>query len=137
MIRAKIIGTGSYIPEIKVSNEAFMDTNFFEKDGSKLHRSNKNIIEKFEEITGIRERRYAANEQTASDLALLSAVSAIDNAKIDPETLDYIIVAHNFGDVTEGSNRVNIVPTLASRVKASLKIANPDCIAYDLPFGCP
>jgi 3-oxoacyl-[acyl-carrier-protein] synthase III len=137
MIRARIIGTGSYIPEIKVSNDSFMNMNFFEKDGTKLYKSNKNIIEKFEEITGIKERRYAKSEQTASDLALLAAAGAIENAGIDKETLDYIIVAHNFGDVTDGSNRVNIVPTLASRVKALLKIANPDCIAYDLPFGCP
>lgn len=137
MIRAKIIGTGCYIPEVKVSNDSFMNTNFFEKDGTQLYKSNKSIIEKFEEITGIKERRYAKSEQTASDLAMLAAVNAIENAGIDKETLDYIIVAHNFGDVTDGSNRVNIVPTLASRVKALLKIANPECIAYDLPFGCP
>lgn len=137
MVRAKIIGTGSYIPEVKVSNDSFMNTNFFEKDGTKLYKSNKNIIEKFEEITGIKERRYAKPEQTASDLAWLAAKSAIENSGIDQETLDYIIVAHNFGDMTDGSNRVNIVPTLASRVKALLKISNPDCVAYDLPFGCP
>jgi 3-oxoacyl-[acyl-carrier-protein] synthase III len=137
MVRAKIIGTGSYIPEVKVSNETFMSANFFEKDGTKLYKSNRSIIEKFEEITGIKERRYAKSEQTASDLAALAATNAIENSGIDKETLDYIIVAHNFGDVSEGSNRVDIVPTLASRVKALLKIANPDCVAYDLPFGCP
>jgi 3-oxoacyl-[acyl-carrier-protein] synthase III len=137
MMRARIIGTGSYIPEIKVSNDSFMNTNFFEKDGTKLYKSNKSIIEKFEEITGIKERRYAKSEQSASDLAFFAAADAIENAKIDKESLDYIIVAHNFGDVADGSNRVNIVPTLASRVKAMLKVANPDCIAYDLPFGCP
>jgi 3-oxoacyl-[acyl-carrier-protein] synthase-3 len=30
-----------------------------------------------------------------------------------------------------------MVPSLASRIKASLQISNPDCVAYDLPFGCP
>ena len=35
------------------------------------------------------------------------------------------------------SNRVTLVPSLASRVKALLKITNPDCIAYDMSFGCP
>ena len=30
-----------------------------------------------------------------------------------------------------------MVPTLASRIKAFLQIHNPDCVAYDLPFGCP
>jgi 3-oxoacyl-[acyl-carrier-protein] synthase-3 len=137
MIRAKIIGTGSYIPEIKITNDSFLETSFFEKDGTRLSKSNANIIEKFQEITGIRERRYARSEQSASDLATLAAIQALQNSRIDKEMLDYIIVAHNFGDVTDGSNRVNIVPTLASRVKAQLKILNPDCIAYDLPFGCP
>jgi 3-oxoacyl-[acyl-carrier-protein] synthase III len=137
MITAKIIGTGSYIPEIKITNDSFLETSFFEKDGTRLNKSNADIIGKFEEITGIRERRYARSEQSASDLATLAAIQALQNSSIDKETLDYIIVAHNFGDVTDGSNRVNIVPTLASRVKAQLKIFNPDCIAYDLPFGCP
>lgn len=137
MMRAKIIGSGSYIPEVIVSNEAFMNTSFFEKDGTKLYKSNKSIIDKFEEITGIRERRYAQSEQTASDLGVIAAENALLNSKIDRETLDYIIVAHNFGDVADNSNRINIVPTLASRIKALLQISNPDCVAYDLPFGCP
>lgn len=62
---------------------------------------------------------------------------AIADAAIDPEELDYIIVAHNFGDVKHGSNRSDMVPALASRVKHKLRIKNPECITYDLPFGCP
>ncbi|HEY0740491.1 MAG TPA: ketoacyl-ACP synthase III [Chryseosolibacter sp.] len=137
MLRARIIGSGSYIPEVIVSNDAFMHISFFEKDGSKLYKSNRSIIDKFQEITGIKERRYARSEQSASDLGLIAAENALQNASIDRETLDYIIVAHNFGDVKENSNRVNIVPTLASRIKALLNISNPNCVAYDLPFGCP
>lgn len=137
MIQSAIIGTGSYIPEITIRNKEFLNTHFFEKDGSKLYKSNKSVIEKFQSITGIFERRYARSEQRASDLAYLSAVDAIENADIDAETLDYIIVAHNFGDVAYESNRVNVVPSLASRVKAHLKIQNPDCVAYDIAFGCP
>jgi 3-oxoacyl-[acyl-carrier-protein] synthase III len=137
MARAKIIGTGSYIPEVKISNDSFLNSAFFEKGGGSLGKSNQNIIQKFQEITGIKERRYATPSQTASDLGFLSAVDALESANIDKESLDYIIVAHNFGDVLHESNRVNIVPSLASRVKALLKINNPDCVAYDLPFGCP
>ena len=36
-----------------------------------------------------------------------------------------------------GNPRSDFVPTLAARVKSALGIANPACIAYDLPFGCP
>lgn len=137
MTRAVITGTGSYIPEIRITNKAFFNHAFFEKDGTKLYKGNERVIQKFAEITGIEERRYAKPDQLASDLGFLSAVDAIENAGIDKETLDYIIVAHNFGDVKHESNRVNIVPSLASKIKALLQIKNPDCVAYDLPFGCP
>jgi 3-oxoacyl-[acyl-carrier-protein] synthase-3 len=136
-VHAVITGTGSYIPEIKIENSNFLTNTFFEKNGEKVGRATDYVIEKFREITGIEERRYANENQTASDLGYLAAVQAIQDANIDKESLDYIIVAHNFGDVEHGSNRSSMVPTLASRIKASLKIINPDCVAYDLPFGCP
>ncbi|MGB3774231.1 MAG: ketoacyl-ACP synthase III, partial [Leeuwenhoekiella sp.] len=91
----------------------------------------------FFEITTIKERRYVSEDQVTSDIAFLAAEKAIEDAAIDPEELDYIIVAHNFGDVKHGSNRSDMVPALASRVKFKLKIKNPECITYDLPFGCP
>jgi 3-oxoacyl-[acyl-carrier-protein] synthase-3 len=137
MIRSVIIGTGSCIPEIAIKNEAFSNSAFFEKDGTKLLKSTKSVIEKFKDITGISERRYAKPDQQASDLAFIAAEDALSSSGTDRETLDYIIVAHNFGDMAHGSNRVSIVPSLASRVKAMLQIQNPDCVAYDLPFGCP
>jgi 3-oxoacyl-[acyl-carrier-protein] synthase III len=137
MRRSVITGTGSYIPEIKISNKKFLNNVFFEKDGTKLYKSNATIIKKFAEITGITERRYARDDQQASDLGFHAAQNAIEDAGIDQETIDYIIVAHNFGDVGAESNHVNMVPTLASKIKALLKIKNPDCVAYDLPFGCP
>jgi 3-oxoacyl-[acyl-carrier-protein] synthase III len=137
MIQAALIGSGSYIPDIVVRNSNFANHQFFEADGSKMYKNSATIITKFEEITGIYERRYARREQVASDLAVLSAEEAITTSGIDRESLDYLIVAHNFGDVAVASNRVSMVPSLASRVKALLKINNPDCVAYDLAFGCP
>lgn len=137
MFTSVIIGTGSYIPEIKTTNTDFLTHTFFEKEGLATTKSNTTIIEKFSEITGIKERRYARPDQNASDLGVLAAERAIANAGIDKETLDFIIVAHNFGDVSFNSNRTDILPSLASRIKAKLKIENPDCVAYDVPFGCP
>ncbi|MDB4290133.1 ketoacyl-ACP synthase III, partial [Flavobacteriaceae bacterium] len=81
--------------------------------------------------------RYAEDHLTASDLGALAAEKAISDAGIDPETLDYIILAHNFGDVKSGSIQSDILPCLAARVKNSLKIKNPKCVAYDILFGCP
>lgn len=137
MIRTKIIGTGSCIPEVGVANEAFYEAQFLEEGGLRSKKGVMEIIEKFQAITGISERRYAKPEQSASDLAFLAASDALESAGVDGETLDYLIVSHNFGDVANETNRVCIVPSLASRVKALLKIRNPDCIAYDLVFGCP
>ncbi len=133
----KIIGTGSYIPRGIEKNEDFENHLFLNENGDQIQHSTDVIIEKFKKITGIEERRYASNQQNTSDLAYISAEKAIEDAQIDPETLDYIIVAHNFGDVDYDSSQADTVPSLASRVKHKLKIRNPYCVAYDVLFGCP
>ncbi|HZY79537.1 MAG TPA: ketoacyl-ACP synthase III [Cyclobacteriaceae bacterium] len=137
MITAAITGTGCYIPETIVGNNSFLDAQFFGKDGIKLYQSNAAIIDKFKAVTGIEERRYSKPGQNASDLGYLAALEAIASAQIDKESLDYVIVAHNFGDTAFETNRVNQLPSLASRIKSLLAIQNPDCVAYDVAFGCP
>ncbi|MDP5060589.1 MAG: ketoacyl-ACP synthase III [Maribacter sp.] len=132
-----ITGTGSYIPELKVSNEDFNNHNFLNLDGTTFKHNNEVIIEKFKAITGIEERRYAPQKYTTSNLAFFAAEKAIENAQIDKETLDYIIVAHNFGDLKDGYIQGDTLPSLATRVKHQLQIKNPKCVAYDLIFGCP
>lgn len=134
---AVFTATGSFIPSLCVPNDAFLTSRFFNTDGTPVGKEPQKIIEKFKEITGIAERRYGTQNQKASDLGFLSASAALSSSGIDKEKLDYIIVAHNFGDVAYGSNRTDMVPTLASRIKHRLQIHNPDCVAYDLPFGCP
>ncbi|MGB0199252.1 MAG: 3-oxoacyl-ACP synthase III family protein [Flavobacteriaceae bacterium] len=133
----KIIGTGSYIPEQITTNADFLNHHFHNADGSAFEVDNNVIIEKFKSITGIEERRYAKDHHTASDLAFFAAERALEDAKIDAETLDYIIVGHNFGDVRFGQLQSDMLPALAARVKQSLGIKNPNCVAYDVIFGCP
>lgn len=137
MTNIKITGVGSCIPEKSVSNIDFDKHTFLNEDGTPLSHNNDIVIGKFKTITGIEKRRYALPTQTASDLGFLAAQKAIDMAGIDPETIDYIILAHNFGDVTFGSNQSDMIPSLATRVKHQLQIKNPKCVAYDLIFGCP
>ena len=132
-----ITGSGSYIPEIIKKNQDFLSNTFLNSDGSIFNISNEVIIKKFNSITGIEERRYAKNHYNASDLAFFAAENAIEDSKIDRETLDYIIVAHNFGDVKFGTKQSDSLPSLANRVKYKLGIKNPDCVCYDLIFGCP
>jgi len=132
-----ITGTGSYIPSIVAKNEDFLEHNFLDCDGSAIAYSTDVIIEKFQSITGIKERRYATPDLNTSDLGFLASEKAIENAGIDKETIDYIIFAHNFGDVTKGKIQGDTLPSLATRVKHLLKIKNTSCVAYDMLFGCP
>ena len=136
-IRSVIVGSGSYIPEVVVKNKDFLQNTFYEVDGKVFDKPNEEIIEKFRQITDIEERRYASPDLNTSDLAYFAAKDALDSAGIDKESLDYIIVAHNFGDVSLNNRRTDMLPTIASKVKHKLQIKNPYTVAYDLPFGCP
>ncbi|MBD0830735.1 3-oxoacyl-ACP synthase III family protein [Aestuariibaculum sediminum] len=133
----KITGTGSYIPDTIEKNDAFHQHQFLNTDGTVINHPNEVIIEKFKAITGIAERRYAKPHLNSSDLGFFAAERAINDAGINPETLDYIIVAHNFGDVKHNTIQSDVIPSLAARIKHSLRIKNPKCVAYDILFGCP
>lgn len=137
MIHSVITATGSYIPEVNIENDHFVGYSFLEKDGTPVKKSGEILVRKLTEISGIERRRYAQKGQFTSDLAALAAEAALTENGTDRESLDYIIVAHNFGDISDSTKTVNIVPSVASKVKHLLGIKNPDCVAYDLPFGCP
>ena len=134
---SKIIGTGSYIPELVIKNDFFLNNKFYEDYNIVIEKNTKEIIEKLYEITGIKERRYIKSDQTNSIIAAEAAKSAIADSKIDPETIDYIIFAHNYGDLKYEDRHSDFVPSLASRVKNILNIKNPWCVGYDIAFGCP
>ena len=114
----KITGTGSSIPNNIELNSSFSKHSFYDANGSVIYNSNEVVIEKFKAITGIEKRRYINDDQTVVDIAIEAAKKTILDAKIDQESIDYIIVAHNVGDITLNSNQVNTLPSLASKVKA-------------------
>jgi 3-oxoacyl-[acyl-carrier-protein] synthase-3 len=136
-IYSVITGTGSYIPPKRIKNEDFIENEFYDAEGNILERSNEDIIDKFKDISTITERRYVSDDLVTSDIAYFAALEAIKSANINKEDLDYIIVAHNFGDVRNENKRIELVPTIAARVKYKLAIQNENTVAYDLPFGCP
>ncbi|UPL47945.1 3-oxoacyl-ACP synthase III family protein [Hymenobacter sublimis] len=136
-LHSVITGTGSYLPSRVVKNEEFISSTFFDATGTLLPKSGAEIVERFAQITDIQERRYVTDDQVTSDIAFLAAQDALQSCGADPEQLDYILVAHNFGDVSATNKRSDFVPSLAARVKHKLGIENPQTIAYDLPFGCP
>lgn len=132
-----ITGTGSYIPSLVIKNRDFIGHDFYNKDNTAIDNPGESVVKKFLDITGIFERRWIDDNLTCSDIAAISATKAIEDAGIDPETIDHIIIAHNYGDIIKGTIQSDIVPCLAARVKQALKIKNPACIAYDIMFGCP
>ncbi len=132
-----ITGTGSYVPENIVTNSDFTLNKFYDSTGKAIETTFDEIIQKFKAITGIEQRRYVNDDQTASDIASIAAKLAIDDAGIDPESIDQIIVSHNFGDIKKGTIQTDNVPSLAARIKHNLQIENPSCVAYDILFGCP
>jgi len=79
-LKARIIGTGSYLPERILSNadlEKMVDTN------------DEWIVSR----TGMRERRIARSDEFSSDMGLAAAKAALADAKINPEDIDFILVA--------------------------------------------
>ncbi|MBN8705466.1 MAG: ketoacyl-ACP synthase III [Bacteroidetes bacterium] len=132
-----ISGSGSFIPEKKVPNFLFNNSIFYNKTSEPIHSANDLVISKFAKITGIRERRWIESGHVTSDLGFFAALKALKKNGRNKEDIDLIICAQNFGDIQEGTNRGDLIPSVASRIKAKLGIVNPYCIAYDINFGCP
>ncbi len=111
--QAKIIGTGSYLPEKIYTNkylESLVDTN------------DKWIYEKL----GIKERRIASANEATSDLGAIAAKNAIDNARLAPEDIDLIIVATSTPD--------RLAPSTACIVQDKIMAYNAVC--FDLAAVC-
>jgi len=80
LINAKILGTGSYLPEKVVTN----------KDLEKQVDTSDQWIQ---ERTGIKKRHIAEDNQTTCDLAEIAAKNAMDAAGLDADDIDMVIVA--------------------------------------------
>lgn len=113
MIRARIIGTGSYVPEKVLTN-----------------RDLENMVDTSDEWittrTGIKERRITSNGEASSTLANHAAKRALDMAGISPEALDLIVV----GTITPDM----IFPSVACLLQD--KIGAKKAAAFDVFAGC-
>ncbi len=137
-IYTRIIGTGSYLPPRVIKNNHFLNYQFYDTSTKEVFdKTNEEIIQKFKDITNIEERRYVEAGQTTSDIAALAIKEACKSAGITKESLGFIIIAHNFGDVVNGNARTDILPGLANKVKMKMNIKNPECICHDIVSGCP
>jgi 3-oxoacyl-[acyl-carrier-protein] synthase-3 len=127
-----ITGTGKYIPEVEVGNDYFLNTQFYNPDGTEIDKSMPETMDTFKEITRISSRRYALPGVTASEMGEASAVDCFNSSGKDPSGVECLVVAHNFGDCKELGTDWDVVPSIAARVKNYLKIQNPKAVAYDV-----
>ncbi|MXV38886.1 ketoacyl-ACP synthase III [Flavobacteriaceae bacterium Ap0902] len=137
MTNAVITGSGHFLPPNVIKNSHFLDHEFYDEAGKKIDKDNQEIIKKFQEITEIEERRYIDDDMTNSQMAAIAGQRALEDAGVDKETLDYVIVATNYGDITKETQQPDMVPSISARVKHHLGIENIRCKPYDMIFGCP
>ena len=114
MTYARILGTGSYLPERVVSNAEFEKL---------VETSDQWIVER----TGIRERHRAAEGELTSDLAVAAARRALEAADVVPANVDLVIVATTTPD--------RVFPSTACIVQAKLGIGNTGP-AFDIQAVC-
>ncbi len=125
--RLEIIGTGSYLPLDIRTNEYFSGVVKCKHDaqGNKLeHRvlSPESIFQ----VTGIKERRYAGQNEHPSDMGYQASVRALEHSGIEADSIKGIIVA----SVSEKKN----FPSAACKIQKKLGIRN--CFAYDMQNAC-
>lgn len=137
MINAIITGSSHYIPENVIKNSHFLDYDFFDEAGNRIDKTNEEIVKKFEEITEIQERRYVDNDMMNSQMAAEAGRRALEDAGVDKNDLDYVMVATNYGDIDNEHKMVDVMPSISARVKHNLQIKNNLCKPYDMNFGCP
>jgi len=110
---AKIIGTGSYVPENIYTNE-YLET---------IITTNAKWIE---DNLGIKERRIASQNQATSDLATQAGLAAVINSGLKVEDIDLIIIATTTPD--------RIAPSTAAIVQDKMKAYN--AVAFDIAAVC-
>ncbi len=114
MIGPIILGVGYAVPDNKVSNE----------DLAQVIPTNDAWIT---ERTGIKSR-YLSKDENTSDLAVRAAQQAINAAKLDPKTIDCIIVATFTPDA--------MMPCTAALVQTKLNLTKQRMMVFDLNAAC-
>ena len=132
-----ILGSGCHLPSRRITNNDFLNHAFYKKDGTPITKDTKEVVKKLEEISGIAERRYIDFGHDSAQMGYLASEQAIQAAGIDREAIGGIILAHNFGNLRPEDPQTHLIPNMAAMVKNRLGIKNPQCVAFDLLFGCP
>ncbi|VVD66800.1 3-oxoacyl-[acyl-carrier-protein] synthase 3 [Pandoraea capi] len=118
-IYSRVIGTGSYLPARRVTNQQLAD----ELAARGIETSDEWIVAR----TGIQARHFAAPDQTSSDMAVEAARRALDMAGLSADQIDLIMVATSTPDF--------VFPSTACLVQSKLGITN-GCAAFDIQAVC-
>ena len=118
---SKIIGTGSYLPRQRVTNEDLTA----QLAAKGIETSHEWIVSR----SGISARHYAAADENSSDLAVAAGKKALEMAGLQPEQIDLVIVASSTPDYY-GS-----FPSTACIVQRKLGMHN-QCAAFDVQAVC-
>ncbi|MDO4433578.1 MAG: beta-ketoacyl-ACP synthase III [Alysiella sp.] len=113
MSQSQILGTGSYLPANRVSNDDL---------AQRIDTSDEWITSR----TGIKARHLAAEHEKTSDLAVEAARRALNDAGVDAHDIDLIVVATTTPDMQ--------FPSAATIVQHKLGIAG--CPAFDVQAVC-
>jgi len=113
VMRSVVLGSGSYLPSRVLSNDEL---------ARKVDTSDEWIVQR----TGIHQRHIAADGEMTSHLAINAARAALDDAKVDPQTIDLIVLGTATPDYT--------FPATAVAVQNGLGITHG--AAFDLQAVC-
>jgi 3-oxoacyl-[acyl-carrier-protein] synthase-3 len=114
MTYATIIATGSYLPEIEITNDALR---------AKFNEQAPEFVDKMEAATGIRSRWYAPSDWAASDLALRAAQQALDRAGKSAEEVDLIILGTDSPDYITPATSVVLQAKLGAKNAGTFDVA--------------
>jgi len=117
MTYANIIATGSYLPEIEITNDALR---------ARFDATLPEFVDKMEAASGIRSRWYAPEDWSASDLALRASIKALERANKSPEDLDLIILGTDSPDYI----------TPATSVVLQAKLGAKNAGTFDVGCAC-
>ena len=114
---ANIVSTGSYLPEIEITNDALR---------ARFHGDSPEFVDRMEASTGIRSRWYAPADWSASDLALRASLQAIERSEKTVQDLDLIILGTDSPDYI----------TPATSVVLQAKLGAKNAGTFDVGCAC-
>ena len=135
---SSIKGSGHALPTHQVKNEDFLNHQFFTKAGEKNTKPSRDIVQKLEEISGIRERRYIGEDEESIDILVEASQKALTDASLSPNQLQGIIIAHNTGNVRANlGSCFHPIPNVAAVLKNRLGVTNKNCPCLRYPLWLP